>query len=205
MREIWLGVVLLAATLPTSAANREVQAPDLGIRFSVPGDFIDFPEAIGKDDVVYAYRGRGKEGTPEGMIAILVKRLSGRLPQSHITTEQMRAKGKDATVATLSWQSLEIDRARLSQTQGGLTVITYSTQVPIKPQAVQLMVAGVASRDTELEALSREILGSLVGESTWLTEAQKHDRYVERLGQVFGFVLVIGGLVAWRRRRAAAA
>jgi len=79
----------------------------------------------------------------------------------------------------------------------------YTAQVPLRREAIQVVAAGPGARAAEVLATLNQVLGSLKGETNWLSSTER----AGRLGTIAGWILGIAiGLLIVRfvvtRRRA---
>jgi len=85
-------------------------------------------------------------------------------------------------------------------TVDGKKVISRSVQIPLKPEAIQLVVMGTEDQQALAVQVSETILRSVDGKSNWLSDEERS----ESLGQIVG--LGVGGAIAipialWFRSR----
>ena len=60
-----------------------------------------------------------------------------------------------------------MDAFRLSETTNGKNYVSYNIQIPLKTEAIQLMLGAPAEREAELKARVDTLLASLDGPSDW--------------------------------------
>ena len=78
-------------------------------------------------------------------------------------------------------------------------------QVPLKPEAVQLLLAGPADQVERGDTLLKTTLASLHGESNWLTHAERMERIGQTIGIWITIAFAVGVFFYMRKRRAKAA
>ena len=78
-------------------------------------------------------------------------------------------------------------------------------QVPLRPEAVQLSVAGPADQETRGQAILEATLASLEGETNWLTSTERAGRLGTAAGWWIAIAVAVIAVLAWRKRRARSA
>jgi len=183
---VFLPIVLL---LLQATANAE-----LGYVMSLPDDFVAVP-ALGfsSPDVVGCWAG-------DNHILLCVQRMHAVLGREHLKPADLPSRSQ---LMTVKWNGLDIDAIRTDTAQGGGAITVYTAQVPLRREAVQVVAAGSRARAAEVLATLNQVLGSLKGETNWLSSTER----AGRLGRVAGWILGIAiGLLIVRfvvtRRRA---
>jgi hypothetical protein len=156
----------LSAVTPAAALAVQVTHPTLGFSLTIPEGFEPSPEvAASNPDFVYAFR---KEGDAEGDdpvgTVIIVERMRGTIGRERL--DPARVKGR--RVLAFKWKGFEIDGVEVPESADGIDFVNYNVQVPLKPEAIQLRVAGQRGRARELRALADGLLVSLDGQTNWL-------------------------------------
>ena len=200
---VWLlcGIVLaISATLLNAAVD--VSHPQTGLRLLVPEGFEQDPERI-KGEVIFAFQ-RPAAGDHRVVTLILIRRLEGVISREKIG-KKLAERYPIADTTTEQWKGLDLEVFRVYEREGEIRVLAYMTQVPLKPNAVQVEVFGEADREEELKNLLRSILGSMDGKSNWLTPEQRVNQLIVS-GMQFALlvgviVLVVVGVRRWVRRR----
>ncbi|SRR6266849_4130861 len=182
--------MLLHAILLTlqAASNAE-----LGYVMSLPEGFVAIPaEFAGNRDVVGCWSGEG--------FVLCVQRMHATLGREHLKPSDLPAK---AQVLTVRWNGLDIDAIRTDTAQTGTPITVYTAQVPLRKEAIQVVVAGPSGRATESLATLNSVLGSLKGETNWLSSTERAGRVGTIVGWVIGIAigLLILRMVVTRRRR----
>jgi len=127
-------------------------------------------------------------------------------------------KGIKVALEEFRWNGHTVDMLRyVTKTPDGGDMIAYTLQCPLAPKAVQLQVAGVVERDTELRKLFNQVAGSFVNLKPLATFGGAHLTlkplsWPERIRMmvsgltrmaVVATVLVIGGGALVKRMRGA--
>ena len=206
--------VLTLLALPVSAA--EVRDAARGFSFTVPDGY----EAASAPGALYAYA-RGTVG--EGSFAMLtVSGLGGTLgADSKLNPAIVEAAAKESAAASgvsvsdfryakTKWGEHELDEVFSRASGNGLEAVSLTVQVPLKREAIQLVMIGSAGDEAQLRGEFRAVLASLEGESSWLTEAERDRKLGEGVGRLVGFSLPVLGVAVWalvrlvlKRRRTA--
>ncbi len=194
--------VLLLVLVAAPAAESQVSNAELGYSLTLPEGFTDFPEPrYTQKDVV----GSWSEATPvsaNGGVVLLVVRMHGVLPRQAMRQEDVPA---NTQVVSFKWKGLDVSGLKTETTQAGQPVFVLVAQVPLKPEAVQLSVAGPGDQAARGQAIMEATLASLQGETNWLTSAERAGRLGNIAGWWIGIAVAVIVVLAWRRRRARSA
>ena len=167
---------------------------DLGYVMSLPEGFVSIPaEFAGGRDVVACWAGGGDSQPSQGALILCVQRMHATLGREHLKSSDLPAKSQ---LIPVRWNGLDIDAIRTDTASGDAPITVYTAQVPLRKEAIQVVVAGPSARATESLATLNSVLGSLKGESNWLSSTERADR----LGTIVGWVVGIAiGLLIVRR------
>jgi hypothetical protein len=202
-----------AAHHALAAAGTTVDDSAHGFRFNVPAGYVDYPE--GRAPGVLHVFAHGSPDDPTFSL-VRIQALGGTIDRKPLVREtveraahaSVRGAGVELTrfdYRKVPWKGFELDEVvTWIAAPGDKQLLTMTTQVPLRKEAVQLIMLGPAAEEARVGADLRALLGSIDGESNWLSDAERS----EKLGFVVG--LVCGGiagiaLVFWllrRRRRA---
>ena len=197
-----LGLALLI--LSASPDPQRIEDPVRGYSFQLPAEFVELPgfqkppptlrtgtlgtwvRGLDRDDfVIVSLEGMG------GAIARGPADLTDRRPGA----SQLHEK----------WKGFDVDGLRLLEPQQGRAVVILAVQVPLSPDAVQVMSSGLAENEPAVREALLGVLATLEGRSTWLTDEERVSAGLEgaaRLGVTF--LLVAGaafGVWRWARRK----
>ena len=81
--------------------------------------------------------------------------------------------------------------------------LAFSTQIPLKTGAIQVMLAGAPQDEAKLLTEFDGVVASFEGETNWGMTINDAEKLGERVGFVVGLLagpgccVIIGGLVAW--------
>ncbi len=203
-----------AASPRALAAGATVDDAEHGFRFTVPAGYVDYPEGRGPGVLhVFAH------GTPDepSFSLIRIHALGGTIDRQPIIKETVERAAHQSVRGTgveilrfdyrkIAWKGFELDEVVSFVDAGGdKKLLTMTTQVPLRKQALQLIILGPAAEEARVGADLQALLGSIDGKSNWLSDYERG----EKLGRLVGVAVVaIGGLIflVWliRRRRAQA-
>lgn len=198
--QVMFGVIgLLLGGVGVAAS--QVKNAELGYTLTLPEGFQDYPPALSQKDVVAAWT----ETTPvseHGGIILFVQRLHGVLPRERLRQEDAPATTQ---VVTFNWKGFPIDGLSTRTSKDGIPVFVLASQIPLRGEAVQLVVSGPGDQEARGHEIMTSMLTTLQGETNWLTSEQR----AGRLGTAAGWWIAIGvGLILvlwWRKRRAKSA
>jgi len=184
-------VLLLLSALQSQAAN-----PELGYRFTVPEGFAAFPEAR-QQDVVDCWS-EPAAATASGGLILCVQRLHGVLPREGLRQQDLPAS---ARLMHFPWKGFSIDGLRTDTVESGAPVVVFAAQVPLRHEAVQLIVTGPGSQAERAEGIMTATLATLEGETNWLTSAERSGRLGNIVGWVVGITVAVILVRMWKARQ----
>ena len=196
-----MSAVIFFLLVVVTAGESQVRNAELGYSLTLPEGFTDFPEARSQKDVVDSW----SEATPvsaNGALVLLVVRMHGVLPREAMRQEDVPA---NTQVLSFKWKGFEVSGLRTQASQAGKPVFVLVAQVPLRPEAVQLSVAGPADQETRGQAILEATLASLEGETNWLTSTERAGRLGTAAGWWIGIAVAVIAVLAWRKRRARSA
>lgn len=202
LRKNVLLCLIFQLTSAALVAGETVSNRQLGYRLSVPDGFVQDPEMV-QGKVVCAFQ-RSPTANQKMGTFILVTRLGGVLGREKLDRKEVAALNPHITIITEKWKEFDIEVFRVPE---AFDLLTFTAQVPLKPEAVQISVTGEAARENELRSELRYVLGSLEGSTNWLNTNQRVSRLVKAIAGLagpFGGLLVVIALVVRRvlRKRA---
>jgi hypothetical protein len=178
---------------------------DLGYVMSLPDGFVAMPaDFAGGRDIVGCWAGEGsgsgsRSQSSRGAFVLCVQRMHATLGREHLKSSDLPAKSQ---LLTVRWNGVDIDAIRTDTSQAGTPLTVYTAQVPLRKEAIQVVVAGPTARATEALAILHSVLGSLKGETNWLSPTERAGRMGTIVGWVLGIAigLIIARMVVTRRR-----
>lgn len=176
MRLICLGVTFFAFI-----ATAWAQQPPVSIAHTQPDFTLKLPPNLveyageNKPDALYVYELRDEEGRRTN-IFVLVDKVKGQLEQAPLRREDVR--GELLSLYTEKWQGFDINVFEIRSMSGRIEMHTRNAAVPLKGNALKVQVSGPASDDQRLDALMKELLAGLDGQTNWLTPEEKSSRII---------------------------
>lgn len=178
---------------------------ELGYVMSLPNGFVAIPAELARGhDVVGCWAGEGSQASPQGVFVLCVQRMHATLGREHLKSSDLPATSQ---VLTVRWNGLDIDAVRTDTSQTGTPITVYTAQVPLRKEAIQVVVAGPRARATETLATLNSVLGSLKGETNWLSSSERAGRLGTIAGWVVGIavgVFIVRMVVSRRRAQSSA-
>jgi hypothetical protein len=125
--------------------------------------------------------------------------MHATLGREHLEASDLPAKSQ---LMTVRWNGLDIDAIRTDTAQTGAAITVYTAQVPLRKEAIQVVAAGPTARAQEALAILNSVLGSLKGETNWLSSTQRAGRLGTIVGWVIGIAIgfLIVRMIVTRRR-----
>ena len=188
--------------LPTLLLLLQVQVTnaELGYRFTPPAGFTPFPEGQTQKDIVGCWSEETATST-HGAIILCVQRLHGVLPR-----EAMRQGDLPATtqLVTFKWKGFAVQGLHTLASQNGERVFVLAAQVPLRREAVQVFFGGPVDQEARGRTLMASTLGTLEGETNWLTSTERAERLGSIAGWWIGIAVAVVAVLIWGKRRRAA-
>jgi hypothetical protein len=170
---------------------------ELGYRFTLPEGFGPFPEGRSQQDVVDCWT-EVAAAAPSGALVLCVQRMRATLGRERLRPQDAPASTQ---LRTFKWQGFELDGIRSDTAQSGMPVVMLATQVPLRHEAIQLIVAGPRDQGQRAEAIMTSVLGTLEGETNWLSSEERAGRLGNIVGWVVGIAVAVVLIRLWRARR----
>jgi len=186
------GILPALALLLQVASNAE-----LGYRFPLPPGFEAFAAGRSQPDVVDCW-------TDNVGLVLCVERMHGTLGQEHLKAADLP---RGTRLSTQKWKGFDIDVIRTDTVESGSAIIVYAAQVPLRPEAIQLVLAGPTAQAGGAEAILASALAGLEGQTNWLSSSERAGRFGTIVGWVVGIVigvLVVRIIVSRRRAHSSA-
>jgi len=202
-------VIVVALALTAEAAPPLVDDRGHGYSFVLPDGYSEFAEGRAAPRVLQSFM-RGQPHEPSfGVLRVeALGGTIGREPLNRATVEKaardsVRGSGIEVlgfAYQPTRWRGFPLEVVATQLVHDGEKLMTLGVQVPLRREAIQIYFMGPAADEARLHADLAQILGSLRGESSWLTD----DERSERLGFGVGLAAGLLGLTLWfwRRRRA---
>jgi hypothetical protein len=192
-------VAILLGTGATAGTSQVSANAELGYRLTVPDGFTAFPAGRSQPDVVGCWS-EVAPASPSGALLFCVQRLGGTLPRDSLRQGDLPPATQ---LVRFQWKGFEIDGLKTDTAQAGASVVVLVAQVPLRREAIQLIVSGPRDQTARAQAIMTSTLASLEGETNWLTGSDR----AGRLGTIVGWVggIALGFIVVriWRSRQRA--
>lgn len=196
---IILGCVCsLLFVLPLLAET--ITDPNLKFTLELPAEFHARPDLVGiQPDYVHAFE-YGEVAEDEVPVLLFIEKMVGVIGKEHLSRKDLPASFQGELFLT-EWQGHEVDGFEIPETVDGLDTISYKVQIPLKGEAVQVVLFGDAAEKEALKALLPQILGGLDGETNWDTTNSSSLESTVTYGRILLIgvmvILVIGIVVVW--------
>ncbi len=180
-------IAATAALLLQVASNAQ-----LGYRFPVPQGFEPFAAGRSQPDVLDCW-------TDAAGLVLCVQRMRGTLGQEHLRASDLP---RGTRLSTMKWKGFDIDLIRTDTVESGSPVVIYAVQVPLRPEAIQLVLAGPSAQASGGEAILASVLAGLEGQTNWLSSSERAGRLGTIVGWIVGIAIgiLIVRMVVTRRR-----
>lgn len=178
-----------------------LQAPgnsELGYRLRLPEDFVRITDVIpfpGKD-IVDCWGGEAPGG---GNLILCVERLRAELSAQHLRQEDLPPSQQ---LMSVKWKDYDLDATRADTMLGGVAVVIYAARVPLRREAIRVLVTTRQDRADAAHAILVQVLGSLQGESNWPKPVGQSGPLGKTVGWVLAiaFVVLLLRILATRRK-----
>lgn len=149
-----------------SSSGRMLKDDRLGFSISIPEGFRDFPEAKVRASIEYSFiQGSSDRGEPVRFITI--ENLGQLIRRGERLTATSIAGADTAEITRRKWRGLEVDVAMTTSKDGDFTTLMYNMRIPLRPKAIDVVVAGAEADRKELSRLADQLLASMDGETNW--------------------------------------
>lgn len=188
----WLAFLSVFAGLGATTARAEIIRDEkLNFTLALPDGFADFP--AGKEPgTVYSYL-KGTPGTDDFAI-LTIKPMGGTIGREALQQKDLpKIEGIKFDLRREKWKTFDVDVMVGTARQDGIAVYVAVAQVPLKKEAIQVVVAGPEARRADVLATLRTLLASLDGPSNWLTDAERS----LRLGKLAGGIAAALAFAGW--------
>lgn len=198
----WLCATLTGFIVATSATElfaikiRE-HLPDYDLE--LPPEFVEISEIDPTNLGFSHYCRKGIPAEGEVNYVFAIKKLGGVIGREPLKKEHLPAELTNAQISTANWQGFEVSVIESTQEQGGASMLVLAAQIPLKTEAIQVMLAGDSRREAELRADLEMVLKNLEGPSNWIPSGfpLTPDNGYVLLG-IMVTAIVIGGFVVYQ-------
>ena len=199
---------ILAVTAAFFCTGAEtIRDQDLDFQVTIPDGFDRENGEVASNRDLYVFS-RAPDLPTQSRTVVRITRLPGTLPPE-LPMESVIKNGMRFDMEPIPWKTYTLRRARTEMDVGGQRVVILNVQVPLKPKAISINVAGAESDEIELSAIMLGILDSLDGQSNWVsasgstTTEEKQDAKRGIAGDLIVCLIIAAtiGLVIYIRRR----
>lgn len=169
MSGLFLALLISAAPPET----QRLEDPVRGYAFELPQDFVVLPGFEAPPPTART----GTLGTwvsglgQEDFVIVSLEAMGGPLAREPVDLTDQGRTG--ATPLHEKWKGFEVDGLRLVKQREDQHLLILAVQVPLWPNAVQVMSSGPVDNEPAVRAALRGVLGSLEGKSSWLTDEER--------------------------------
>lgn len=193
---IFLLLVLFALACGLSAEF--VDDSRYNFRATIPPGFQPLPSHMPRisESTIHAYYlGDLEDDQPDVVIGF--ENLGGVIGREKLDESSLPpgVRGMDMTFERAQWEEFEIDLMVLRMADNGVDMISLAAQVPLKPEAIQVNIAGPQSQEQQVRGYMRAVLDNMEGESNWLTVEERNARLVEGVGKMIVAIIVVVAII----------
>jgi GYF domain 2 len=143
---------------------KRITHPSLGFSLDVPAGLVEFPS--NRADLKL-WKLFGRPPAPGDLAEVFgIQPLGMMLPRRHLDPRTIPG-AVAKSVHRVSWRGVMVDAVRLPESKDGKNYVTYNVQIPLKGEAIQLMLGAPAEREAELKSRIDAVLASLDGPNDW--------------------------------------
>lgn len=206
---LYVTAIVCALVFARTAAAGELATDDThGIRMRVPDGLRSFPEGMAQQRAIFSYA-RGEPGSP-GFELLAVSGLGGTIGRGAFDPTPIAQQIATATGLTmvrssrrpLSWKGFELDGFVATMRQGDLVATIAGVQVPVRGEAVQIILMRVGEQEVGDELQS--VLSTFDADSNWLSTDERVRKLVTGGLTLLATITLVVYVVIRRRRRARA-
>ena len=181
---------LLFCLLSNLALALDYKNPELGFKATLPDNLEDVSIRVGIRGGLISL---GKWDSSKKELVKLVSLQDLGAPIGREDLSKRTDKPKNVALEKAPWKTFQIDVFRVVETAGTLTNVTFNAQVPLKPHAIQVTMAGPVADEASLRREMQTVVASIDGASNWLTTEERVTRFGSGIGRliVSGVVLII--------------
>lgn len=175
----------------------------LGFRATLPEGLDDLTQMMRIKSLVSRAKMDASTGTLVKLVSL--QDLGGVIGREELSKQPGLPAG--VSFEKTAWKSFQLEASRIVEQSGGISMVTFNVQVPLKPHAIQVMVAGPATEEAALRQEMQTVVASIEGPSNWLTTEERVVRGLSGFGRLilFGCLLgliivsVVRKLIRWRK------
>jgi len=184
-----LGMILFPQG--TTYAESHITDPNLDFSFDVPLGFVDSPEIKSATNAIYAFK-EPMMNNGKMPAFLLIKRLGGTLrPEPPVGVKD--ADGNPVHTYSECWNNTDVYVAVVPEVVQGVNCINLNVLIPLKKEALQIMVGGEASRQSDLQKIQQTFLSHLEGQCSFLTDYERS----RQCGKASVFIVILVGAIVY--------
>lgn len=155
----------------TSALAIEIDDKDFGFKLTLPDGFDNFPQGQSRPNAIYSFARYAPDGSPT--IIIGIERMHGVIGKESLPEEglekvrRMLPPGAIVRKYQDEWKAFQVYGMETIVTQGGVTMAQKILQIPLRREAIQIIVLGAEELTQEISQVMKHLLFSLEGETNW--------------------------------------
>ena len=161
---------------------------------TLPADFKELARKEHSPLLLYAFVQETIPKTPLP-ITVTIQSLWNLLKKPHKldlkTVKKSSPKGALVQIINVEALGFKLEAVRSLISIQGKDVVAYAVQVPVKPEAIQIVVGGGVEKETEIKSILDAMLGSIKAETNWLTAKQAGKKLSVGLGRLITVVFLI--------------
>lgn len=198
-------ILILIFTLSINLFAGMLKDEELNFSVYIPDSFNEYSEGKINPNILYSFMKTDINGEPELMINI--ERLGGTIGREPLRKDvelikDILPEGSTVDIYETTWREFTIQGMVSNAMINGMPVYTNAVQLPLKGEAVQIIVGGPQAAQAAIDATSKELIKSFEGKSNWLTEDERIESLFEGVGKFFILaVLVIFWIYNSRKKR----
>lgn len=154
----------------TSALAIEIDDKDFGFKLTLPQGFDNFPQDRSRPNAIYSFARYAPDGSPT--IIIGIERMHGVIGKEPLPEEGLEEVRKMLPPGAIiskyqdEWRGFQVYGMETIVTQGGVTMDTKILQIPLRREAIQIIVLGPEAAGQEISQVMKQLLSSLEGETS---------------------------------------
>src|ERR1041384_2979129 len=102
-------------------------------------------------------------------------------------------------LVSFKWKEFDLQGLRSLVSQAGEQGFVLVTQVPLKPEAGELLLSGPPDQEARGQGLMTETPASLEGENNWRTASERAGRLGTAAGWWIGIAVAVTAVLVWRK------
>ena len=162
---------------------------ELGFSAALPDGYSD----ISSQMKVKALVSQGKmDPSKTGIIEMIAIQDLGA-PIGRDDLSKTPGKPENVKFEKTAWKSFSIDLFSVVENVNSISFLTLNAQVPLKPHAIQITVAGPATDEARLRAEMQQIVASVDGPTNWLMDDERQYAGTNWIAVLVGIIVMITG------------